>query len=230
MTDEHGDELRSAAQAEADDIDEIDEIDERPQRRREWSGALRSVVLPIVTVAAIVGAIWYIEQRDEGGSAAGDGDTGVVERPDDARPDGVGVSAEEGKVAPDFVLETIEGGTVRLSDYTGQPVFINFWATWCTPCRKEMPDIVAAYDRYSADGLVVVAVNVEEDLGSASTFAAEFGMDFPTVLDFSGDVAATYRVTGMPTSYFVDREGVIREVIFGPLSGDDMIEQIEKIL
>lgn len=208
-----------------------DELDERPQRRREWSGALRSVVLPIVSVAAIVGVIWAIESRGTGGSDAAVAGTGIVDRPADTRPADVGVSAEKGKVAPDFVLETLDGGTLRLSDYAGQPVFINFWATWCTPCRKEMPEIVAAYDRYGGEGgLVVIAVNVEESPGAARAFAEQFGMDFPTVLDLNGDVASTYRVNALPISYFVDRDGVIRDVFYGPLSESDMAERIEAIM
>lgn len=197
------------------------EVDERPQQRREWSGPLRSVVLPIVSVAAIVGAIWYIERRDDVSDAAG----GVIERPGQTD-----VAAAQGKVAPDFVLASLDGSDVKLSDFAGRPVFVNFWATWCVPCRKEMPEIIAASERYADRNLAVIAVNVQEPRDAAAGFAKDFGMTFPTVLDPRGQVAAAYRVTGLPTSYFIDRDGVIRGVWFGPLDADEMDKQLRKIL
>jgi thiol-disulfide isomerase/thioredoxin len=210
------------------DIDDNeDPMDERPQRRREWSGALRSVVLPIVVVGAIVAAIWLIEQRDSGSSDGGD--TGIVQRASGV-PEGQSVGAERGKVAPDFVLQTVDGSTVRLSDFAGRPVFVNFWATWCTPCRKEMPEIIDAQRRYADSGLAVIAVNAMEDRDTAAGFVREFGMEFPSALDFRGEVALAFRATGLPTSYFIDRDGVIRAVFFGPLSSEQMDEQLKKIL
>src|SRR5688500_14484813 len=145
---------------ETDDNEETP-VDERPQGRREWSGAMRSIVLPVLVVGAIVAAIWLIEQRD--GGASGGGNTGIVDRPSGSIRAGQEVAAERGKVAPDFVLDTVDGGSVRLSDFAGRPVFVNFWATWCTPCRKEMPEIIAARERYAESGLEVIAINALED-------------------------------------------------------------------
>ncbi len=210
------------------DAHEDEVIDERPQQRREWSGPLRSIVLPLAVVAAIVGAIWAIERRD-GDVPASVGDTGIVARPQ-TELQGREVAAEKGKVAPDFVLPAVDGTSVRLSDFAGRPVFVNFWATWCGPCRKEMPEIVAANDRYADRGLAVIAVNLQEDREAAAGFAREFGMDFPTALDFKGEVGGAYRVTGLPTSYFIDRSGVIQAVWFGPLSAEELDKQLRKIL
>ena len=204
-------------------------VDERPQRRREWSGPLRSIVLPLVVLAAIVGAIWALEQRDDGGGAAAGG-SGIVERPAGLAPAGIEVAAQRGKVAPDFLLPTVDGGTVRLSEFAGRPVFVNFWATWCGPCRKEMPEIIEAGHRYAGRGLAVIAVNVQEDRETTAGFVREFGMDFPTALDFKGAVTAAYLVSGLPTSYFIDRDGIIQAVFFGPLTAEEMDRQLHKIL
>ncbi|HWO93699.1 MAG TPA: redoxin domain-containing protein [Dehalococcoidia bacterium] len=196
-------------------------VDERPQQRREWSGPMRSIVLPLAAVAAIVGVIWAIEQRNDGAEVAGD--TGIVE----SEP---GAEADEGKPAPDFVLEAIEGGSVRLSDYGGRPVFVNFWATWCKPCRQEIPEMVEAFDRYAGEGLVIIAINVQESRDAAQGFVDEFGMDFPVGLDVRGDVAEAYRVLGLPTSFFIDRNGVIQAIHRGPLNADQMDDRLQEIL
>src|SRR5207247_7005689 len=123
---------------------------------------------------------------------------------------GQAVAAERGKVAPDFMLRTVDGGTVRLSDFTGRPVFVNFWATWCAPCRQEIPEIIDANHRYAGQGLAVIAANAMEDRDTAAGFVREFGMDFPTGLDVRGDVASAFHASGLPTSYFLDRNGIIQ--------------------
>jgi thiol-disulfide isomerase/thioredoxin len=98
----------------------------------------------------------------------------------------------------------------------GQPVVLNFWATWCKPCRQEMPRFVEAYDEHANAGLVVVAVNLQEGTGIVRPFAEDYGMDFPIVVDRDGEVGDRYRLLGLPSTYFIDREGVIRSVFTGP--------------
>jgi peroxiredoxin len=208
------------------------DVDEAPQRRRVWAGPWRSVVLPLVVVAAIVGAIWYIESRGlpfiEDGSSAGSGDYGPVALPLERNPTGRDSSPEKERAAPDFRLETLDGGTLRLSDLQGKAVLVNFWATWCQPCRSELPHLVTAYDRYRQEGLEIVAVNLQEDEDTISGFVEEFGLQFPVVIDRSGDVADKYRVIGIPTSYFIDRSGVVRSIYTGPLVGEDSRQGIEE--
>ena len=208
------------------------DVDEAPQRRRVWAGPWRSVVLPLVVVAAIVGAIWYIESRGlpfvEDGSSAGSGDYGPLALPPERNPTGRDPSPEKERAAPDFLLETLDGGTLRLSDLQGKAVLVNFWATWCQPCRSELPHLVAAYDRYRQEGLEIVAVNLQEDEDTIAGFVEEFGMQFPVVIDRSGDVADKYRVIGIPTSYFIDRSGVVRSIYTGPFVGQESRQAIEE--
>src|SRR5581483_5959676 len=168
-------------------IDDVSGIEERPQNRREWSGTLRSLVLPVLVVATIVGALFYVQRRDSGGGA-NSGGFGIVALPTELNPTGKPPSSDVGRAAPDFLLQTPDGGQLRFSDLRGTPVLVNFWASWCTPCRQEMPEIVKAYDAHAKDGLVVVAIDLQENEDAIREFAREFGMKFPIVIDRTGGV------------------------------------------
>lgn len=130
-------------------------------------------------------------------------------------------SPREGFPAPDFTLATLEGATATLSDYRGQVVIVNVWASWCGPCRAEMPALQAVYTANQARGLVVLAVNstVQDTVVDAQAFAGNLGLTFPVLLDLDGAVTHLYLVRGLPSTFFVDRQGVIRTVVFGgPMS------------
>lgn len=219
------------------------EVDEAPQRRRVWRGPWRSVVLPLVVVGAIAGAIWWLDYRPDSDVSPYDARFGPVEMPAALAPPGMKVEAKQGSLAPDFLLLELGGGDFRLSDLRGKAVIVNFWATWCTPCRKEMPQFVAAYDRYKDEGLEVVAVNVQESPSIIRPFAEDFGMEFTVVLDKRSAVSDTYRLIGLPTTYFIDREGVVRSMFMGPflerlqgtqvrgaIEEDEMTRRIQEIL
>lgn len=142
------------------------------------------------------------------------------------------VGTRPGFAAPDFTLKTLDGGEVSLSEFRGRPAFINFWASWCGPCRAEMPDIVAAYAEHKDGGLQVLAIDltVEDTLADVQAFVDEFDMTFPVLLDEDGSVSQAYSVFGLPTSVFVDAAGVIRAVNAGPLTGDAIRQHLAKIL
>ena len=124
----------------------------------------------------------------------------------------------KGHPAPEITLETTAGETVTLSDFKGKPVLINFWATWCPPCRAEMPDFQALH-RELGDDVVVFSVNASsQDNGDVNAFMEEFGITFPVLLDKTGLAGVTYNVRGLPTTVFVDRNGVINEVFTGGLN------------
>ena len=112
----------------------------------------------------------------------------------------------QGQLAPDFTLRFADGSTNNLSDWQGKPVVLNFWATWCPPCREEMPGFVEAYKRHGQD-MVVVAVNAQESAAEAAAFMASHDMAFPVALDSRGEIQQLYNVRGLPTTVFLDREG-----------------------
>jgi peroxiredoxin len=120
-----------------------------------------------------------------------------------------------GFTAPDLTLQTLDGETVILSDLRGQAVLINFWASWCPPCRNEMPAIQQVYEEYRDEGFTVLALNSQEQETRVAAFAGEFGLTFPILIDRDGAVFDAYRVVALPTTFFVDRTGVIRGVTAG---------------
>lgn len=123
-----------------------------------------------------------------------------------------------GFVAPDFELPTLDGSTMRLSDLRGRPVVINFWATWCPPCRAEMPAIIQEYRRYKGEGLVVLAVNQAEDPARVAAFRDEFGMPFPILLDKRMVVSEKYEIRFLPTTFFINGDGTIVDMVTGGMN------------
>jgi len=133
-------------------------------------------------------------------------------------------SLKVGTAAPQFALTFDDEQSLTLADLRGRPVMINFWATWCPPCRSEMPEIV--HHAKTDDDLIVLAVNVREGLEQVRAFADEYDMIMPVVLDRNGDLQSLYLLRGMPTSIFIDREGVIVSTWEGMLS----VAQLESML
>jgi peroxiredoxin len=212
---------------------DVSGVEERPQNRREWSGIARSLLLPLLIVATIVGVLLYIE-RERSSDASSDGRYGIVALPDALNTTGRSPSSDVGRAAPDFLLQTSDGGELRLSNLRGSPVLVNFWASWCGPCREEMPDIVRAYDARAGDGLVVVGIDLQENGEAVQSFADEYGMRFPIVIDRSGQVAEAWRiggpVEGIPSSYFVDENGIVRARVFGPMNSETIEEELAKVM
>lgn len=130
---------------------------------------------------------------------------------------GSGTGAFVGKEAPQFSLSDTNGRQLDLATFRGRVVIVNFWATWCPPCRQEMPLFQNVYlQNYKQ--LYVLAVNVEEPSGVVSNFLANRHITFPVLLDSDGDVSALYRVTALPTTYIIDQEGIIRFTHVGLMS------------
>lgn len=137
---------------------------------------------------------------------------------------------QENHPAPDFALSDLDGATVQLSALRGQVVLINVWATWCPPCRAEMPMIQAAYGQYRDQGFTVLAVNQREDARTVAAYMAQSNLTFPALLDPDGAVSAAYRANVLPSSFFIDRAGVVRAVYRGPMSRGVIAGTVEQLL
>ncbi|MEJ1962497.1 MAG: TlpA disulfide reductase family protein [Gammaproteobacteria bacterium] len=123
--------------------------------------------------------------------------------------------------APDFVLDSNTGKPVKLSGYKGQVVMINFWATWCGPCREEMPLLESIYKQYKNKNFTLLSVNVEPDSKGATDWLKKTPVTFPVLFDVKSDVSNLYKVAVMPSSYFVDKKGNLRVIHRGYKSGDE---------
>lgn len=140
-------------------------------------------------------------------------------------------SALVGKQAPPFVLEDIDTGKrVSLAALEGRPVVINFWATWCTACRKEHPNFVAAWQRYRDRGVAFVGILFQDSTRAAQAYMEEMGGDWPTLTDPGSRTAIDYGVYGVPETFFVDHRGVITHKTVGGLTYEELIRRIEPLV
>lgn len=167
----------------------------------------------LITAVAILGAVWIFFSRIpvEPASAAA-------------------VQPRVNFLAPSLRLATLDGKNIALDDLRGQIVLINFWATWCPPCRAEMPEIQNAYEKYHAQGLAVLAVDVAEDPGVVTPFVQGLELTFPILLDRDTSVTKRYQVNGLPTTFFVGRDGVIRASNLGGMNRAFIEAQLAPLL
>jgi len=199
-------------------------LDLRPRARggARWQAVTLSWVLPLLVIAAIAGPLAYVALGHEGSEpdTAGNQGTLLLSREPGETKLGAetGSAARVGQLAPDFTLLDLDGNLVSLSAFRGQTVVINFWATWCESCRREFPDLVDVYAESNINGLVVLSVDFQEDPASVRKFANEFAVRFPLVIDADGSVASRYRIEGLPVTWFVDSQGVLRDRVIGTLT------------
>jgi len=137
-----------------------------------------------------------------------------------------------GQPAPDFALKSSTGDNLRLSEYRGDVVMINFWATWCGPCRQEMPLLDELYSRYERVGFSLLGVNIDDDSRRAMDMVAELGVNFPILFDARKEVSKLYEVQAMPVTVLLDREGTVRYVHHGYKPGyeEKYLDQIRSLL
>jgi len=139
----------------------------------------------------------------------------------------------QGFLAPDFTLQSLEGKNFTLSELRGQAILVNLWATWCLPCRAEMPAMQRMYEEYKDQGFVVLALNMTyQDTPSAVLpFVQEHGLTFPILLETNGQAAGQYELRSLPSSFFIDRNGIIQEVVIGgPMAEALLRTRIESLL
>jgi cytochrome c biogenesis protein CcmG/thiol:disulfide interchange protein DsbE len=133
------------------------------------------------------------------------------------------IGPRPGFLAPGFTLDTLQGTSLSLADLEGKALVLNFWATWCLPCRVEMPALQQTWLDWQDQGLIIVAVNLQESPGRVADYAAELGLTFPVLLDQDGSVFQQYQVQLYPTTFFIGRDGVIDDVVFGGPMAETLI-------
>ncbi|TFB23103.1 redoxin domain-containing protein [Filobacillus milosensis] len=179
----------------------------------------------ILTLISIIVYNTLAENSDENET-----DDAIFITPEGMEVESGGISV--GDVAPDFQLETLEGEQVKLSDFRGKKVFINFWATWCPPCRAEMPHMQDFYDKYG-DDVVVLAVNAtgtETNVEKVKKFVKDYELTFPILLDRTNEVNMRFEALSLPTTYFINTEGVIQlQRKVGPMSYEEMESYMKQI-
>jgi cytochrome c biogenesis protein CcmG, thiol:disulfide interchange protein DsbE len=181
-----------------------------PRRRRP---ALVVGAAILVAGLAVVGLAWLLTQ-------------GLI------RPERIVVERSPllDRPAPAFALQSLDGGTVRLADYRGRPVIVNFWASWCVPCREEFPLFRDARGRYSGEGLEILGIVHDDGPAEALAFAQALGADWPLLLDPDDIAWRAYGGVFLPVTYYIDRDGIVRAVSYGPPPRAVFDEQIQKIL
>src|SRR4051794_31569937 len=169
----------------------------------------------LMAIAVIAGALLFLSRLRAGPRAAQG--AGAL---DSARP-------VLNQPAPNFALRDLDGRLVKLSDLHGQVVLVNFWATWCIPCREELPAIQQVYSEQRNQGFTVLEVNEQETPKAIADFAESLGQIPPVVLDRDGSVMQQYQLKGLPDSFVVDRQGIVRGLSYGPVSKVTMLKYIE---
>ncbi len=184
------------------------------------SSLRRGVSLALILVLILAGVIW-LQGGDPIGTlravVSGEALVALVNQSPAPRP---------GRHAPDFTLTDLDGNQVTLSEHRGQKVILNFWATWCPPCRAEMPDL----DRLARDhqgSVTVLLIDLEEEEGQIRPFLDDIGVTLVPLLDLDAKVAIMYRVGALPTSIIIDEEGVIQEIQAGAVTYEWLVEHLE---
>jgi thiol-disulfide isomerase/thioredoxin len=178
----------------------------------------RTVAAALIMAAGLVGGTWYIGER-KGYSSIGSGGVNAKLLP------------KIGEPAPNLVAMRSADELLFLSDYLGQPVWLNFWGSWCPPCREEMPDMEAAYLRLAPRGLVILAISLDEPMEAAFDYAALVGASYTIASDpVRKGTGGNYAIANFPTHILSDREGIIRDIVLAALTEEQIIEHAEKIL
>lgn len=194
---------------------ELRRSDGRRLRRPRPGDALVALLAGVI----VLGAGWYVGRPTD---SADSRSITLLSQPSGPAP-------RVGEPAPDFRLVGFDGATVQLSELRGRPVWITFWATWCPPCRAEAPEIQATHERYG-DVLVILAVNIGQDPDTVMGYTERTGVTFPVLFDATTEVAARYRVRGIPTHFFIDADGILRDWKIGGMNQKEMDRRLATVL
>ncbi|MEL4503385.1 TlpA family protein disulfide reductase [Luteococcus sp. H138] len=199
--------------------------DWRERLRRSKYGSL--AVLGI-TLALVLAGAWFVNRADSEPAATAPGGTGGAQSVT-LEGDQSGSAPEVGKPAPGFTVTTMDGKQISLASLKGKPVWITFGATWCTACRAEAPDIEAAWQAAKPKDVTIIAVFISEDAATVRSYANRLNLTFPMVSDPETELASRYRSIGIPSHFFIDGDGILRESRVGGLTADQMAENLAKI-
>ena len=134
------------------------------------------------------------------------------------------------KPAPDFTLTLFDGGELTLSRYRGQPVVINFWASWCPPCREEAPLLERKWKEYKDQGVLFVGIDLQETHADGAAYVSEFGITYPNGLDTAGRITVDYGVIGLPVTFFITRQGVVERLWVGAIKENQLVAWIDELM
>ena len=176
--------------------------------------------LVLILIVGVLGADLYFDSRAD--------EQNPIEQTSEATLD-LPVGTRIGELAPDIRGRTLEGDTFMLSDLRGELVLVNVFATWCGPCRAEMPHLVEVSKEFEGQGVQFVGLNLAENPGAVRAFKDEFEIDFPLVVDEDGRLTEVYQPVGLPTSWFIDAGGVVRYVFAGPMTKEVLTNILEDI-
>lgn len=197
--------------------------------RSRRSVASFTVVIALLTAACSITGSSAAPLAGPGSAAPGSSTPGSA-GPGSAAPGSLSVAPTVGSLAPDISLVDLDGKPVSLADYRGKPVVLNYWASWCGPCRDEFPELKAALAAHAADGLVVLGVLFKDDVAPAKDFMAKQGATWATLADQDGVAATAYRVVAPPTTFFIGPDGVIRDLQVGAMTADQLARHLGTIL
>ncbi|SHG93304.1 redoxin domain-containing protein [Ornithinibacillus halophilus] len=194
---------------------------------------MKKGILLIVITIMLGYAVWDFMDSDKNNNTSDatleeDASNGSIDETGENDPDIV-IGLEKGNRAPDFELQTLDGDLVKLSDFRGSRVMVNFWATWCPPCRAEMPDMEEFYQNKDVVILAVNLAETETSVDDIHTFVDDFNLSFPILLDEVTEVATMYKIQPIPTTFMVDSEGIIQYKAFGAMNYDLMVQEFEKM-
>lgn len=176
-------------------------------------------VLIIIIFALLIGLALYTAQNDK-------------DEADNAPVTEKNTGLKPGSTAPDFTLNALDGKQISLTDYRGKKVILNFWATWCPPCREEMPEMQRFYKEYEQQDVEILAVNLEYSETKPEKirdFVKEYDLSFPIPLDERNTIGKQFRAVSIPTSYFIDERGIIQKMHIGPMDYEFMEDEINNM-
>jgi peroxiredoxin len=189
----------------------------------------KNIIVLVILLGLVIWGVYDTKQKNDAREASLASSEQVKNGIDESS---LTVGINQGNLAPDFELQTPDGESVKLSDFRGKKVIVNMWATWCPPCKAEMPDMQKFYEQYKNENVSILAVNMttsEKSIDDVTAFLDEFGITFPVVLDQQNEVAEVYQVYALPSSYIIDSNGIIQQKITGPMNLEMMENMISEI-